>query len=638
MEAIAKVACRSVLALVAVAFFAQPCVGAHSNDYIPHRLSLRGLRHRHHLHSYAPEEAEASEDSESPENMAPLYDDFLDVMNDAAAAALKQQRAIPAYDDFLHLMKRSAENAHRQQAGPPSYDEFLGFLKGKTDEAYTQQVELPSYDDFLTALKESSVEALKEPVPTYEEFLSVLKTGAERSMHRRLRHKGSAQTLKKTGSAQTLKKYNPLDHAKYGETGEDEPSKLRAELRQLQEQQRREEAKHGGNVPHSKKKPLMQRINVLRTQLCWKRPNLWQHEKCLRFLGVHCLQESTGEGICKAFTKEAKKRCETSDDPKFKDDYCALAEALSESQDEEEEVTDEDAKQEELAEGQGEEEVGDVGSDEDLDRALQQDDEDLDKDLMGDGAKAEAVQDGAKQDEVVDDAKQETLAGAPAGAPSGAPATCATCDRDGDGVLDGEDAFPDDPKEWKDTDADGIGDNADTDRDGDGHNNDVDIFPLDPKEWKDTDADGIGDNADKDHDNDGVENDKDKFPNDPTEWADSDGDGVGDNKDAYPFNPNCHSPVLPCEDENTKMPKKGSAQDPSTLDMDAMRPLPDQGYNEHMTGGPVNHENYYTWVSDWQGEFPEMDASEKSTLARICRDHPENSWCRKFKHHDSHFR
>lgn len=36
-------------------------------------------------------------------------------------------------------------------------------------------------------------------------------------------------------------------------------------------------------------------------------------------------------------------------------------------------------------------------------------------------------------------------------------------DRDGDGVPDGQDAFPDDPNEWEDKDGDGIGDNADTD-------------------------------------------------------------------------------------------------------------------------------------------------------------------------------
>jgi predicted outer membrane repeat protein len=36
------------------------------------------------------------------------------------------------------------------------------------------------------------------------------------------------------------------------------------------------------------------------------------------------------------------------------------------------------------------------------------------------------------------------------------------CDSDGDGVLDGEDAFPDDPNEWDDSDGDGVGDNEDS--------------------------------------------------------------------------------------------------------------------------------------------------------------------------------
>lgn len=41
-------------------------------------------------------------------------------------------------------------------------------------------------------------------------------------------------------------------------------------------------------------------------------------------------------------------------------------------------------------------------------------------------------------------------------------------DDDNDGVPDNRDAFPLDPKEWRDTDGDGIGDAADTDKDGDG--------------------------------------------------------------------------------------------------------------------------------------------------------------------------
>jgi len=48
-------------------------------------------------------------------------------------------------------------------------------------------------------------------------------------------------------------------------------------------------------------------------------------------------------------------------------------------------------------------------------------------------------------------------------------------DDDNDGVLDDDDAFPFDASESKDTDGDGIGDNAEIDADDDGINNDVDV-------------------------------------------------------------------------------------------------------------------------------------------------------------------
>ena len=76
------------------------------------------------------------------------------------------------------------------------------------------------------------------------------------------------------------------------------------------------------------------------------------------------------------------------------------------------------------------------------------------------------------------------------------------------GESDDTDAFPLDPSEWQDSDADGVGDNSD-------------VFPDDATETADSDGDGVGDNADA-------------FPNDPEETADSDGDGVGDNADAFP--------------------------------------------------------------------------------------------------------
>ena len=76
-------------------------------------------------------------------------------------------------------------------------------------------------------------------------------------------------------------------------------------------------------------------------------------------------------------------------------------------------------------------------------------------------------------------------------------------DSDGDGVLDADDAFPDDATESVDSDGDGVGDNSD-------------VFPDDATETADTDGDGVGDNTDA-------------FPADAGETADSDGDGLGDN-------------------------------------------------------------------------------------------------------------
>lgn len=46
--------------------------------------------------------------------------------------------------------------------------------------------------------------------------------------------------------------------------------------------------------------------------------------------------------------------------------------------------------------------------------------------------------------------------------------------------------------------------NAGVDSDGDGYPDSLDAFPNDPKEWRDSDKDGIGDNADPDDDNDGM--------------------------------------------------------------------------------------------------------------------------------------
>ncbi len=156
-------------------------------------------------------------------------------------------------------------------------------------------------------------------------------------------------------------------------------------------------------------------------------------------------------------------------------------------------------------------------------------------------------------------------------------------DSDGDGVIDSQDAFPQNRSESKDSDGDGVGDNTDNcfitanldqldsdqdlkgdacdnDIDGDNVNNSDDAYPLDPTESKDTDndtvADGLdncpaianpsqedansdqeGDACDDDIDGDTVNNSDDAFPLDATETQDTDNDGVGDGKDLSINNP-----------------------------------------------------------------------------------------------------
>lgn len=124
-------------------------------------------------------------------------------------------------------------------------------------------------------------------------------------------------------------------------------------------------------------------------------------------------------------------------------------------------------------------------------------------------------------------------------------------DTDGDGFLDGVDAFPSAVGEWSDTDSDGIGDNEDDDMDGDGISNDDelligtneklydtdddglsdgdDICPLASDAGQDDfDGDGIGDACDGDSDGDGLSDSyEDGAGTDPLD-VDTDGDGLGD--------------------------------------------------------------------------------------------------------------
>jgi hypothetical protein len=107
-------------------------------------------------------------------------------------------------------------------------------------------------------------------------------------------------------------------------------------------------------------------------------------------------------------------------------------------------------------------------------------------------------------------------------------------DDDNDMTPDINDAFPFDPGETKDTDSDGIGNNADTDDDGDNWLDSVEAMCLTDALSStsvplDTDDDGSCDGIDTDDDNDDVDDVNDVFSLDPTQWTDVDGDGFGDN-------------------------------------------------------------------------------------------------------------
>lgn len=165
----------------------------------------------------------------------------------------------------------------------------------------------------------------------------------------------------------------------------------------------------------------------------------------------------------------------------------------------------------------------------------------------------------------------------------------------------------------------------------------MDRFPRDPGEWLDSDNDGIGDNSDDDRDGDGIVNVEDIFPDDPTEWADSDGDGVGDNSDAYPMDPHCFSAKLPCPSESPEADKPvvpEEARDPATLNKQPPKSgLPPQGYDEYHRGIRVRHDSK-SWTGDWRDEWPRNGETEKEVMARICAQHPDNTWCSRYKEHD----
>ena len=116
-------------------------------------------------------------------------------------------------------------------------------------------------------------------------------------------------------------------------------------------------------------------------------------------------------------------------------------------------------------------------------------------------------------------------------------------DTDNDGSVGILDLFPENSSEWKDSDSDGLGNNADPDDDNDGTLDFEDDFPENSCATLDSDMDGMPDYLlqgncegsslviDDDDDNDGVKDSLDKLPLDGNEWEDYDNDGIGDNAD-----------------------------------------------------------------------------------------------------------
>jgi len=57
------------------------------------------------------------------------------------------------------------------------------------------------------------------------------------------------------------------------------------------------------------KRPMMDSIEVMRAMMCWGRPKLIEHEKCMKWMTDNCQEETTGEGYCKKLRRYVKAEC-----------------------------------------------------------------------------------------------------------------------------------------------------------------------------------------------------------------------------------------------------------------------------------------------------------------------------------------
>jgi len=214
-------------------------------------------------------------------------------------------------------------------------------------------------------------------------------------------------------------------------------------------------------------------------------------------------------------------------------------------------------------------------------------------------------------------------------------------DIDNDGVLNQDDAFPEDGSQWNDTDNDGYGDNplpanqgddcpstpgtswqdrfGCPDADNDGYSDLGDVFPNDVTQWADSDGDGYGDNYIHDlqqftewH----INQEGDAFPMNPSQWNDTDGDGWGDN-----YHDASWTAIRP-------------ADDPSTPDMDESWPGWFDSQATQVDQFPLDRYQWTDTDGDWIGDEPNTPRSDgcintwgNSSEDRLgCQDNDGDGW------------
>jgi len=72
------------------------------------------------------------------------------------------------------------------------------------------------------------------------------------------------------------------------------------------------------------KKPMMDSIEVMRAMMCWGRPKLIEHDKCMKWMSDNCMEETTGEGYCKKLRRYVKAECR-----KGKEKACMYAKKMN---------------------------------------------------------------------------------------------------------------------------------------------------------------------------------------------------------------------------------------------------------------------------------------------------------------------